>query len=192
MQEGRCIGRTTASAYFGCGPSIRASRWWSATLLVLSTGCGTSRIINSDAVGPSGEKHLVHFYCAPQDDCRTLAREACGGASEIVSSTSSTTGTGKDVFARCTEWTTRMTDKSVVGPRGEPLVEFVCLEPLGACMEAFRRGCHGDFDIVASNNGDWLVGCLAPSFVPAIPPAPLPPPPSIPLSFDGGVRPTQH
>jgi hypothetical protein len=167
---------------------------WLTMLLLVGTGCGTSRIVNSDAVGPKGEKHLVDFYCAPQDDCRTLAKEACGGAYEIVTIGNAKSGElGKDVLVRCTDWTTHTVDKSVVGPHGEPALEFVCIEALGACIDAFRRGCQGDFNIIASNNGDWLVQCLRPpDFVPTLPAAPPPAPPDLLLSFDGGVRPTER
>jgi hypothetical protein len=175
------------------GPLAVARGTWLLTLLLVGTGCGTSRIVNTDAVGPKGEKHLVDFYCAPQDDCRKLAKEACGGAFEIVTiGDAKSEQFGKDVLVRCTDWMTHIVDKSVVGPHGEPSLEFVCTEALGACMDAFRRACQSDFDIVASNNGDWLVQCLSPpGVVPTLPPALPPSPPDLPMSIDGG-GPSQH
>jgi hypothetical protein len=182
----------TALACARRGRLVKRRKSWLAALLLVGTGCGTSRIVNSDAVGPKGEKHLVDFYCAPQDDCRSLAKEACGGgAYETVTVGSAKSGElGKDFLVRCTDWVTHIVDKSVVGPHSEQALEFVCNEPLGACMDAFRHGCQGDFDIIASSNGDWLVQCLRPpGFVPTLPDPPPPVPPDLP--FDGGVMPTK-
>ena len=165
---------------------------WVALILVAGTACGTSRIVSSDAVGPKGEKHLVEFYCAPQDDCASLAKEACGGPNEVVTISGTKSGEiGKELLIRCTDRVTRAVDTGAVGPHGETALEVVCLEALGACMDAFRRTCQGDFDIIASNNGDWLIHCLTPpNFVPPLPPVPLPP--DTLFSLDGGLRPLQH
>jgi hypothetical protein len=157
-------------------------------MLVAGAACGTSRIVNSDAVGPQGEKHLVEFYCAFQDDCASLAKEACGGPNEVVTKSG---GIGTEILVRCTDRITRTVDTGAVGPHGEPALEVVCIEALGVCMDAFRRTCQGDFDVIASNNGDWLIHCLTPpNFVPPLPPAPLPPDPL--FSLDGGLTPPPH
>jgi hypothetical protein len=157
---------------------------WLALMLVAGAACGTSRILNPDAVGPKGEKHLVEFYCAPQDDCGSLAKEACGGPNEVVTKSGAI---GQKLLVRCTDRVTRTVDTGAVGPHGEPALEVVCIEALGACMDAFRRTCQGDFDIIASNNGDWLLHCLTPpNFVPPLPAAPLPPDTS--FALDGGLR----
>jgi hypothetical protein len=161
--------------------------WWLALLLLAATtACGTSKVVNPDASGPKGEKHLVDFYCAPQDDCSKLAKEVCEGPYETVTATGKSFG--NELLVRCTERVTRKVGKNVLGPHGEMASEFVCIETLGECMDAFRRECKGDFNILASNNGAWLIECFSPpGFVPPQPPAPPPSPPDKPFSRDGGV-----
>lgn len=175
------------------GDRRQLGRCLTTLLVVATTGCmSTSRVVNTDAVGPKNEKHLVDFYCAPQDDCTKLAQEVCGGPYETVtSSRPKSGGMGKELLVRCTERVTRTVGKGVVGPHGEASLEFVCVETLGECMDAFRRECRGDFDILASNNGDWLVQCLqAPDFVPS--PGVPPPPPAVPLPLDAGASPLRR
>jgi len=172
----------------------QSGRCLTTLLVVALTGCGTSKIVNPDAVGPKNEKHLVDFYCAPLDDCTQLAEEACGGPYEtLTTSRPKSGGTGKEFLVRCSERVTRAVGKGVVGPHGEAALEFVCVETLGECMDAFRRECQGDFDILASNNGDWLVQCLhPPDFVPAPGVLPPPPPPAVPPALDGGASPLRR
>jgi hypothetical protein len=183
-----------ASKTWCTGGALVPRGCWIALLLLLELGCGTSRVVNPDALGPKGEKHLVEFYCAPQDDCRALGKEACGGAYEVVTTSSpKSMEFGKEFLVRCTDWMTHVVDKNVVGPHGEPLFEFVCNDVLGACLDAFRKTCEGDFEIIASNSGDWLVQCVGPpAFVPPVPPVPLPAPPDRFLLVDGGVSPIER
>lgn len=52
--------------------------------MLAGSGCATTRIVDPDVIGASGE-HLVKLQCEERDQCLVLARHTCGDF-EVVSS----------------------------------------------------------------------------------------------------------
>ncbi len=137
-----------------------------AWAVLASTGCSSAHVYQADAPGPHGE-HLLQVSCSDASACTSLARKACKGGFNVISSKGSA-GLG-DSLTQLIDCKPYVSNTAIMGPHGETLIEIDCSSSVQTCFDFARKTCNGDYDILMTS--PFLIQCLQQSPPPEFPPA---------------------